>query len=154
MSDITRLSMKVLPENILRCMSAKDRRSIGQQSAAEAQASADIKSERHLQGMIVNLLRLHGIEVLWHRTDKRSAATVGWPDLTFAAFVDAQCRNRNSDAFWPQTIPCCWEVKLPGGKLSPEQVTMRDKLAANGWRWRCICSVDQARLELKNMGVE
>src|SRR5438105_10429918 len=56
----------------------------------EAMSKAQIKNERQLQSMIVNLLRLKGIEPLWHRTDKRSAATVGWPDISFAVAVQRE----------------------------------------------------------------
>jgi hypothetical protein len=142
--------LKVLPENILRCMSPKDRKAIGQKTASEALSAGEAKSERILQGQCVNLLRLHGIEVLWHRTDKRSAATVGWPDLTFC--VQFKCDDDSED--YIGSYATCWEIKLPTGKLSEEQIKMRDLLVANGWRWRTITSVDQARLELKNMGVE
>lgn len=107
-----------------------------------------MKSEKELQGQIVNLLRLKGIEVLWHRTDKRSAATVGWPDLTFS--LNQVFGHDGLTYFFGQAI--AWEVKLPTGKLSKEQAELKPKLEANGWRWRLITSVDQALEELKIMG--
>lgn len=52
------------------------------------------------------------------------------------------------------TRACAWEIKLPEGKLSPEQEALRPKLEANGWSYRIIRSVDEALAELKAMGVE
>jgi hypothetical protein len=104
---------------------------------------AEIKSERVLQGQIVNLLRLKGIEVLWHRTDKRSGATVGWPDLTFS--VEHGLRS----------IPCAWEIKLPGGKLSEEQVKVMVRMMdpPNAWTYKVITSVEEALSELRRYGI-
>jgi hypothetical protein len=137
--------MKVLPEAFLRCMSPEDRKALGQMSAEEALVAFTAKSERKLQSQIVNLLRLRGIEVCWHRTDKRSAATVGWPDLTFAVVREADL----------ETFPCAYEVKMPGGVLSPEQKQMAVRLQSppNWWRYRVIRSVDEALKDLKEMGL-
>lgn len=143
--------MKPLPERMLRLMSVQDRASIGQKTKAEVLEQGEVKSERQLQGMIVNLLRLRGIEPLWHRCDKKGRATVGWPDITFA--VQTGRYTYNNEPRFTQSIPCCWEVKL-NGKLSEDQRKMMETLVLGGWRWRLIRSVDEARLELKNMGVE
>lgn len=102
------------------------------------------KSERKLQGQIVNLLRLKGIQVLWHRTDKKSAATVGWPDLTFA--VESGLR----------TIAIGMEVKLPGKKLSTEQqkVAVEMMNPPNGWTYHVVTSVDEVLSILRRLGLE
>jgi hypothetical protein len=133
------MNAKTLPDQYARLVAPADKERLGIKTAMDRINANEAKCERQLQGQIVNILRLRGIEVLWHRTDKKSAATVGWPDLTFAT----------SDH-----TPCCWEIKLPLGKLSPAQETMRDKLAINGWSWRLIRSVDEALLELRNLGVQ
>lgn len=137
---------KVLPEAWLKLMSPEDRKAIGQMSAEEAMTAFTAKTERKLQSQIVNLLRLKGIEVCWHRTDKKSAATVGWPDLTFCAV--------SHDSVW--LYPCAWEIKLPGGKLSneQEQIAIRLQQPPNGWVYKVIRSVDEALKELKAMGVK
>ena len=96
-----------------------------------------LRTERQLQGQLVNLLRLRGIEPLWHRTDKRSAATVGWPDLTFAL----------------NSVPILWEVKLQGAKLSDEQQALRPRLIANGWDYYVLHSVDEALAILRRYGI-
>jgi hypothetical protein len=121
----------------------------------------EAKSERILQGQIVGILRLRSIEPLWHRTDKKSAATVGWPDLTFTVYALADQRLSDghvSDRLpkaW-QVFPCLWEVKLPGKKLSKAQERMRALLThpPNCWRYRVIHSVDEALAELKELGIE
>lgn len=147
--------MRPLPEQMLRLMSAEDRKAIGQRSATETLERGERVSERQLQGQIVNLLRLRGLEVLWHRTDKKSAATIGWPDLTFAVKRGVYLStDPDYQSEMGGVIPCCWEVKLPQGKLSIEQEAMREKLIANGWRWRTITSVDMALEELASLGVE
>ena len=103
-----------------------------------------LRREKALQAQIVSLLRLKGIEPLWHRTDKKSAATVGWPDITFS--VEHGLRS----------IPCLWEIKLPGKKLSLDQQTLMIRLMEppNAWAYRVITSVDEALMELRKLGID
>ena len=140
--------MVVLPPNFLKCMSAVERKKLGPGGLLpeEALAKAAIKNERDLQGKIVNLLRLKGIEPLWHRTDKRSHATIGWPDITFST-----CHRGNG---WDDFCPSAWEIKLEG-ELSVEQQQMLIRLQTppNGWRVRVIRSVDEAIDQLKQIGI-
>ncbi len=139
--------MKVVPESWLRCMSPEDRKAMGKagMTAEEAIAKFTAKSEKQLQSQIVNLLRLKGIEVCWHRTDKKSAATVGWPDLTFCVRIDD----------YPP-FPCAWEIKFGDGELSDDQRRMAIRLQSppNYWQWREVRSVDQALALLRDMGIE
>src|SRR5256885_7581653 len=111
---------------MLRCLSPSDRKAIGQFTFEEVLQHADVKNERQLQSQIVQLLRLKGIEPLWHRTDKRSAATIGWPDITFAV----RSSQLNDDGtFWiAQYYPCAWEIKFGDGQLSKEQQQMAVRL--------------------------
>lgn len=127
----------VLPDNVLRCMSPSDRRSLGQMTQEECIRKAEVKSERQLQNAVVGLLRLRGIEPLVPTFGKKTRISEGWPDITFAAYG----------------IPCVWEVKLPHGKLSTEQHQMAVRLLShpNSWRWRVIRSVDDAISELKEL---
>jgi len=87
-------------------------------------------TERELQGKIVKLLRQLRIEALWHRLDRRSAATVSWPDITFAYHGSAYA----------------WEIKLPTGRLRPEQTEMLERLSRppNKWSVHVIRSLDEA----------
>lgn len=146
----------VLPEKILRLLSPEDRASLGKAglTAEEALAKADVKNERTLQGLIVNLLRLKGIEVCWHRTDKKSAATIGWPDITFSVATYAAVPTQPYDL--ATITACAWEVKHGPGGLSDDQKKMALRLQSppNFWRWREIRSVDQALAELKEMGIQ
>jgi len=116
---------------------------LGQVLLEPLPSRAEAKSERELQGQIVNLLRLKGIEVLWHRTDKKSAATVGWPDLTFA--VESGLR----------TVAIGMEVKLPGRKLSSEQqkVAVEMMNPPNSWTYHVVTSVDEVLHILRKLGI-
>lgn len=147
------ITSTVLPDSFLRCLSPEDRKSLGQKTAEEVMRDAQVKSERQLQTMIVNLLRLKGIEPLWHRTDKKSAATIGWPDITFGTF--AYCESE-PDGLKPFiSLPCAWEVKFGKGELSTEQQQMHVRLSTppNAWRIKVIRSVDEALAELKELGL-
>jgi hypothetical protein len=113
-------------------------------STPSASCRSELNTERELQGQIVNLLRLKGVEVLWHRTDKKSAATVGWPDLTFA--VESGLR----------TVAIGMEVKLPGKKLSTEQqkVAVEMMNPPNSWTYHVVTSVDEVLSILRKLGIE
>jgi hypothetical protein len=128
-------------------MSPEDRKAIGQMTAAEAAEKWQAKNERDLQGQCVNLLRQKGVEVLWHRTDKRSHATKGWPDITFATFSPGQ------SGLGAQ--PCAWEIKFGEGELSPGQEKMIDRLRQppNSWRIKIIRSLPEAIHEMHDLGL-
>lgn len=148
----------ILPDAFLRCLDPAERKKLGtgQLSAEEALSKSQAKNERQLQVQIVNLLRLKGIEPLWHRTDKRSAATIGWPDITFAVKHDTIWYGDDDNG---ETIDlyaaCAWEIKFDKGQLSKEQQQMHVRLSTspNGWRIRVIRSVDEALSELKELGL-
>jgi hypothetical protein len=55
-----------------------------------------------------------------------------------------------------RSIPCGWEIKLPGNKLDPEQtkVMIRMMEPPNAWVYKVITSVDEALMELKKLGIE
>lgn len=140
--------MKVLPENILKCMRPEDRRKLGQKTAAEVLAQGEATSEKALQKQIVGLLRLKGIEPIVSRMDRRTSNNIGTPDILFAVDCSSDENIR--------PCACAWEIKMPQGKLSREQEQMATKLLMhpNCWCWRVIRSVDMAIAELKEMGVE
>jgi hypothetical protein len=127
--------MKVLPENFLRCLKPEDRKAMGQRTAGEVMANGIAKSEKELQKQLVGLLRLNGIEPNVSAMHKATTHRVGWPDITFAAYG----------------VACAWEVKLPNGQPSMEQVQMVVRLSSppNSWRHRFIHSVDEALAELR-----
>ena len=142
--------MKVLPDNILRCMRPEDRRKLGQKTAEEVLAQGEAKSEKELQRSIVGLLRLKGIEPLVPAFGKKTRIAEGWPDITFAV----QSERGPARFGWP-IFACAWEIKMPQGRLTPEQENMVTALSRppNHWRHRVIRSVDQAIAELKEMGI-
>jgi hypothetical protein len=147
--------MKVLPDSYLRCLSAKDRRKLGQKTAEEVLARGEAKSEKELQKQIVGLLRLKGIEVNVSRMDKRKTDAVGWPDLTFAVERRRELLTVPGKIVIDGVSACAWEIKMPQGRLTPEQEKMATALSRppNLWRHRVIRSVDQALAELKEMGL-
>ena len=142
----------VLPDSMLTKMSAADRKALGKAGLTRADCNAitQVKNERELQKHIVNYLRLQGIEVNVSRMDKRKTDRKGWPDLTFAVTVTLDFPKGRI-----VKIPCAWEVKFGNGKLSPEQEKLAARLTAppNGWLFRVIRSLDEAREELRRMGI-
>lgn len=118
------MNPRLLPAHMVRLISGEDRKKLGIQTDGERMAKWKAKSERELQRQIVNYLKLRGIEVCWHRTDKKSAATIGWPDLTFAV---------KSNGF---PMPIGIEVKYGAGVLSREQNDLHARLQANPNAWR------------------
>jgi hypothetical protein len=112
--------------------------------ADPAPSKFEQKTERQLQGQIVNLLRLKGIEPLWHRTDRKSAATIGWPDITF------------SIRHGLQRLPVAWEVKIGRARLSEDQARMLEKLQTppNCWAVSLVGSYDEAVRLLRRYGIE
>lgn len=126
----------ILPENILNLMRDKDRAALGKagMTAAECHQVAIAKSERELQGQLVNLLRLSGVRfVLNQRFGVKTTAPKGTPDIVFAF----------------HGVPCAWEVKMPGEpareKPRPEQVQAMADMTTDGWRCAVIRSYDEGR---------
>jgi len=109
-----------------RLVSPADRQRLGIVTNEERMKKMIAKSERQLQSQIVQYLRLRGLEVLWHRTDKKSHATIGWPDITFSAKVGA----------FP--MPVAIEVKFGSGTLSREQNDLLARLQASPNFWRVL----------------
>lgn len=97
-----------------------------------------------LQSQIAKLLDSLGIVYIRSRTDKRSTNNPGTPDFIFAVTVHTH-----------EEFSCAWEIKLPKGKLRPEQEKMRERMTTrpNAWRFAVITSVDDAICELKAIGL-
>lgn len=130
------ISSKVLPENILKCLPAAKRRELGQQTAAETMAAAEVTCERELQKQILGYLRTRGITVFAQRMDRRTRGNLGQPDFLFA---------------WAGA-PMAFEIKLPGRKLEPHQERMGVRLLQEGWFWAVVHSVEEAKAILEAMG--
>jgi hypothetical protein len=107
------MKLSIVPDHILKLMSETDRRSyaksVGQSTAgmtaAEATAVVDSKHEAWMQRQFASFCTLKGYEYLWHRMDRRTGATPGWPD--FLVVVGGRI--------------CCIEFKTTKGRLSDDQ---------------------------------
>lgn len=148
--------MIILPDKILRLLSPEDRKKLGKAGLTkpEWESKWQARNERDLQKQIAQLLGLHGIAYCWHRTDRRSHATIGWPDFTFCVEGEYDCSSEGYNI--TPTYACAWEIKFGDGELSIEQKQMAVRLQSppNNWRWRVIRSLDEAIEELKQMGSE
>jgi hypothetical protein len=124
---------QILPESFLKCLSKKDRESLGKAglTAAEAANKGQTRLERELQSEIVQYLHLHGITVLWFRTDKRTRATIGWVDLTF-------CKDG---------VPWGIEAKTDAGRVRAEQYETMRKMTVDGWQ----CAIVRSFKEFHNL---
>ena len=137
------MDRRFIPDKFVRLLSAADRKRLGVETYEERMKKMVAKSERQLQGQIVQYLRSRGIEVLWHRTDKRSAATKGWPDITFAVV---------SNGF---PMACAYEVKFGSGTTSRDQRSVLDRMQTrpNSWRVRVIRSFIEVVDDMREMGL-
>lgn len=103
--------------------------------APEVIDAADAKAEMEIQGEIASYLRLHDVVFIRPDMRKKSPLPTGWGDFTFSY----------------RGIPVILEVKTPAGKLSPDQVAMHLKLAANGWRVVIVRSVTDVKTLFREM---
>ena len=143
----------VLPPNILKCLSAADRKSLGKAGLTpeEVLAKMEIKNEGVLQRQIIGYLRLKGIEVVDCLFGKRTRHKPGTPDLMFAV-----CKKvwDGAEDYTFVTVAYAWELKMPEtGKSSKEQEAMADRMqnCPNAWRYQIITSLDEAITELKSV---
>lgn len=113
--------MNVLPENILRCLSQKDRRALGRgaMTASEALEKAKAGEEDRLQSDIRQYLNLHDLQFINPNMRKKSALPKGWPDFSFVY----------------RAVAIVVECKTEEGRLDPDQQIMRHKLQKDGWRY-------------------
>jgi len=136
------MKFAVLPEKILRCMSAEDRaehaKAVGHPNAgktsAELREAAIRKDEKSAQKDIANYLRLRGIEFINPPMNRKSILPEGWPDFTFVF----------------DGMPMALEVKVWGAKPRPEQVTRHEKMRGNGWQVYVVNSVADVVAILQN----
>ena len=128
---------KIIPENIRRRMRPEDRQAIGKPAMTneDAQAKINGKREKELQENIANLLRQRNIWFMRQRMDRKTTGTLGAPDFLFAI---------NGRA-------CAFEVKLPGGKLTDDQMRAIVAMTNNGWFFRVVHSEAEALKELDSI---
>jgi hypothetical protein len=128
------LDKTLLPDSLLRCVSAADRTAAGlpaplEQSLAAAVTRNEHKREKELQNQIDGWLRIRGITAIRSGTHRKTSNNVGCPDLIFCV------RGR----------ACALEAKLPGQKPTPEQERFMCALAKDGWFVKVVHSLDEAR---------
>lgn len=126
-----------IPESIRKLMSPEDRQPLGKAAMTneEAQASRMARREKELQENIANLLRQRNIWFARQRMDKRATSTLGQPDFLFAI-------NGRAVAF---------EVKLPGEKLTDDQMRAIVAMTNNGWFFRVVHSEQEAVQRLEEL---
>ena len=122
-----------IPEHVRRLMPPEERKALGAPTCAEVDEKLRAKSEKQLQENIGNMLRQFDIIYNVSRMDRKKTDMVGWPDFTFAI---------HGRAF-------AFEVKLPGGKLTPDQERVIDHMKRNGWLVLVVRSEAEALSILK-----
>ena len=112
-----RIDSKLIPPNIARLMSNKDKPK-SYKSPEQISARSDEKLEKVLQEQIASLLRQRGIPFHRNRMDKKTTGTVGWPDFCFpynGRFYGVECKigsNRPS----PSQELCLDAITKCGGQ--------------------------------------
>lgn len=76
--------MRLLPDNILRCISPSDRQALGRAglTAEEARQHATLRIERGDHNGFINYCNLRGILFVHASPVRRSTIRVGWPDFS------------------------------------------------------------------------
>ena len=99
--------MALVPENILKCMNAEDRRKYakGQYTVEEVYERAAISDEKKEHKRFISWLRRRDLDFTHSRMDKRSTIAVGTPDFHV----------------WRGEKHCFVEFKSEFGKLSQAQ---------------------------------
>lgn len=110
--------MKVLSENILKCMSKEDREKYakGQLTSDEALDKWARDQERKVHNLFVNWLLLHDLDYDHSRMDKKTTSKKGRPDFHV----------------WKGLYHCFVEFKSEHGRLRPEQKEFLKRQIAKG----------------------
>jgi hypothetical protein len=137
------MNPKLLSDRQISMVSERERKSLGLQTFEERMKKIVAKNERELQRQIVDYLRLRDIVVIWHRTDKRSTATVGTPDILFAV------------KSYGIPLACAYEVKFGAGTLTREQNDMFSRMQThpNAWRIRIIRTFIEVVDDMRDLGL-
>lgn len=124
-------------------MSPEDRKALGQKTVAERSARADLQLEREIHRLIDLELNRRNIVGIHSRTDKKTSQQVGVPDYLMALWDSERGCAR----------PVAVEVKLPGGKLSDDQIVMRDRMVRDGWEYHVVYSLEEFKSVLSEFDV-
>lgn len=126
----------ILPENILRCMSAKERKAIGAgaMTSSEANAVYEDRLEKELHKLINGYLRQRGIVPGHQRMDKKSNMKAGYPDFVFVV--------RDSNL---KPVPIAIEAKVGKNVLTDDQVNVMKQMIMNGWSYFLVRSLQELK---------
>lgn len=114
---------RILSEKLLRLTTKQQRDELGLgHTVEEASEKLSRKLERDMHDQFSAWCKLNGILVVHARTDRKSTIRKGWPDFTLLY----------------QGSVICIEFKLPGEKLTEEQVECAKEIAANE-TWVEVC---------------
>jgi len=135
-----------LPQRIIDCLSEIDRRQyalhVGHRNAgltsSEIEQKLTVRSERELQDQIRQYLNQKGVPFICPAMFRKSQLPRGWADFTFAF-----CG-----------VPIIWECKRANGKLRGSQERIVADLVRNGWRFRLLRSLTEARDHLREIELE
>ena len=128
----------LLPPHVLEKMSPADRAHLGKAGRLQSEIDEKIIAgrERELQKQICSYLNLLEISYGYSNPAKRTSYTLGWPDFCFPY------RNRF----------ICWEAKTVVGKLSPDQIRIRERLERQPCTsYRIIRSLAEAQDHLRQI---
>ena len=126
--------MKLVADNILRCMSPEDRKAVGQQTSVEALESYVAKGERSECKIFESWLNLNNLYFIRPNPSVKSTIQIGHPDYTI---------------FWNGT--CLFiEMKGPKGKVSDEQFHSMELLRHLGFTAVVCYSADHAIATVKS----
>jgi hypothetical protein len=112
----------------------------------------DANAEARRQAAIVDYVRRVALPPtrIWHvpnggMRDKTVAAKLKWVGV-LAGVLDLMVVG-------PEKRVAFWEVKEPGKELSDEQLEMIEALSAMGFRCAVVWSIEDARRELRILGI-
>ena len=112
------MKLTVFPGSLLRCMSAADRKALGQMTASEAQESYTRGQERVLKHDVERWLNLQGCWIFSQGMHRRTGGRIGTPDVL--ACVP------------PIGVFLAIELKAEGGRLDPAQTSELERIRAAG----------------------
>ncbi len=146
-----------LPDKVLRLIDPAVRATLGRhyRTMDEINTHNEHRNERALHNQVENLLRLKGIAYLHQRMDRKSRGIKGWPDYVFAVLLLPTASKTDPTGNVRTPVPCAWELKLPGKKLSPEQEELMRRMTSgvNAWHYRIIHTLQEAADDLRSLGV-
>ena len=126
-----------LTDQMRRLIRPADRKTLGKagMTSEEAIEKFVVKSEMDIHKQIIGVLDIRGIAYQRNRPDKKTGATLGWPDFTFCV-THHQTNEATAMAF---------EVKHESKGLDPDQKRCIKKMLANGWAVYLVRSMEDAK---------